>query len=322
MRLRSAAVFAVLAAFTSIAPAQQATGYPSKPVRIVVPFPPGGATDVLARTLAPGMNAELGQPIIVDNRPGAAGIIGTQAVAKEKPDGYTLLLGADSFFAVLPHLQNTGYDPFKDFVPVAPLTDLAFFLAVHASLGVRTLSELIALARAQPGKLSYASPGVATPQHLAGELFAQIAAVQWVHVPYKGGAPAVNDFIAGQVPVMFGNLANFRPHIAGGKIRLLGIADPQRFGALPEVPAIAETLSGFTISGWFGVFAPAGTGPETVARIGAATDKALRSPEVLQRLDALGFRPLDIDRAQFAARIRSDYERMGALIRSRGIKGN
>lgn len=322
MRFRYAAILAALAAFTSIAFAQQLTGYPSKPVRIVVPFPPGGATDVLARMLAPGMNAELGQPIIVDNRPGAAGMIGTQAVAKEKPDGYALLLGTDSFFAVLPHLQNTGYDPFKDFVVVAPLTDLAFFLAVHASLKANTVPELIALARAQPGKLSFASPGVATPQHLAGELFAQIAALQWVHVPYKGGAPAVNDFVAGQVPVMFGNLANFRPHIAGGKIRLLGIADPQRLSALPEVPAIAETLAGFTISGWFGVFAPAGTPPEIVARIGAATGKALRSSEVLQRLDALGFRPLNMDRAQFAARIQSDHERMGELIRSRGIKAN
>lgn len=297
--------------------------FPSRPLRLVLTFPPGGATDVLARVLAPAMGADLGQPILIDNRPGASGMIGTQAVARERPDGHTLLFGTDSIFTVNPHLYaDAGYDPFRDFVPVAPLTDLALFLAVHPSVKANTISELIALAKGEPGRLSFASPGVATPQHLSGELFAQAAGVQWVHVPYKGGAPAVNDLLAGQVPVMFGNLANFQTHVTAGKLRLLGVADPQRFPGLPGIPAIAEVLPGFAVSGWFALFAPAGTPPEIVARLEAVTAKALRAPEVAQRLEALAFRPLNLDRAQFTARMRADYERNGALIRARGIRAH
>lgn len=297
--------------------------FPSRPLRLVLTFPPGGATDVLARVLTPAMSADLGQPIVIDNRPGASGMIGTQAVAREKPDGHTLLFGTDSIFTVNPHLYaDAGYDPFRDFVPVAPLTDLALFLAVHPSVRAHDLAQLIALAKAEPGRLSFASPGIATPQHLSGELFAQAAGIQWVHVPYKGGAPAVNDLLAGQVPAMFGNLANFRTHVTSGKLRLLGVADPQRFPGLPEVPAIAELLPGFAVSGWFALFAPAGTPTEIVARLEAVTAKALRAPEVSQRLETLAFRPLNLDRVQFASRIRSDFERNGALIRARGIRAD
>lgn len=262
--------------------------YPAKVIRIVVPFPPGGGVDSVARMVAHKLTAALGQSVIVDNRPGASGNIGIRFAAKAAPDGYTFLI-VSSNFAINPSIYgDAGYDPVKDFEPVAPLTSYMLFLVCHPSLSVRSVKALIALAKEQPGKITYASAGTATASHFAGEMFNAAAGVRITHVPYKGTGPAIADTVAGHVTFMFGT-PEVVPHIRAGKLTVLGATGARRSAALPDVPTIAEAeLPGFEVTSWNGMFAPAGTPPAIVKRINEEVRRGLSQPDAMETLKQQG----------------------------------
>ncbi len=268
--------------------AAQAPAYPTKPIRLVVPFPPGGATDILAREVAKHLTEAWGQSVVVDNRPGAGGNIGSELVAKAAPDGYTLEMGTVGTHAINASLYSKmPYDHVKDFVPVILVAGVPNVLEVNPSVPVNSVQELIAYAKANPGKLNFASSGAGTSIHLSGELFKVMAGVQMTHVPYKGSAPALQDLLGGQVQLMFDNLPPSLPQIKAGKLRALAVTSTTRAPALPDVPTVAEAgLPGFEASSWFGVLAPAGTPPAIVAKLNAEIAKWLTSPEAKEKLAA------------------------------------
>ena len=290
--LRTLGVFcSVVAALVApIAFAQGAASYPTKPVRLVVPFPAGGTTDILARAVAQQLSVGWGQQVIVDNRPGAGGNIGSELVAKAAPDGYTLLMGTVGTHAINPSLYaKMPYDHVKDFTPVVLVAGVPNVLVVNPSLPVHSVPELIAYAKANPGKLNFASSGNGTSIHLSGELFRTMTGVDMTHVPYKGSAPALTDLIGGQVQLMFDNLPSSLQFIRTGKLRALAVTSAARSTALPELPTLAEAgLPGFEASSWFGILAPAGTPKDIVAKINAAVGSWLASPEAKEKLLAQG----------------------------------
>ncbi len=288
-----AAVVATLAAL--VAPAAVAQVYPAKPLRLVVPYPGGGGTDFFARTVGAQLAAQLGQPVVVENRPGAATIVGAEAVAKSAPDGYTLLLGDTATFAVNASLyRKLPYDPRKDFVPVSLTGRFALLLVTNpARLAAGSVKELVEEARKSPGRIDYASPGPGSPHHLAMELFKQRTGAQFTHVPYKGAAPAVQDLLGGQVSLMFLDLAAGAPQIRAGKLRALAVASDRRIAALPELATLAESgLAGYEAWAWQALAVPAGTPREVVARLNAEFRKAIAVPEVRQKLVEAGIDPL------------------------------
>src|SRR5512144_2335881 len=270
-----------------------AQDYPTKPIRIVVPFPPGGATDLLARAVAQRLTEKWGQAVLVDNRPGAGGNIGSELVAKSAPDGYTLEMGTVGTHSINASLYaKMPYDHVKDFVPIILVAGVPNVLVVNPALPVNSVQELVAYAKANPGKLNFASSGNGTSIHLSGELFKVMAGVQMTHVPYKGSAPALQDLIGGQVQLMFDNLPPSLPQIKAGKLRALAVTTATRSPALPDLPTIAESgLPGFEASSWFGIVAPAGTPPAIVAKLNAEVAKWLASPEAQEKLLALGANP-------------------------------
>jgi tripartite-type tricarboxylate transporter receptor subunit TctC len=285
-----------------------------------VPYPPGASTDTVARAVAQKLSDTMGQQVFVENRAGASGNIGADYVAKSAPDGYTILLGTDAthttnvFFG-----KNFPYDPVKDFTPITLAVGNVIVLAAHPSVPVTSMKELIDYAKQNPGRLAYASSGTGSPHHLSGELLRQMAGIDIVHVPYKGGGQAITDFVGGQVPLMFSSLVTVAPHIKSGKVRALGFVEAKRYPAMPEVPTIAETLPGFEINSWLGFLGPAGLPPPVQARLHAEIVKALNAPDVRARLEPAGLVVVANTPAEFAAVIRTDLDRRGRLIKAAGI---
>jgi len=319
-RLLSLVVAAAAVALAAPAPAQT---YPSKPIRFVVPFPPGGPLDITGRAIAQKLAESWGQPVVVDNRPGAGGGIGAELVAKSPGDGYTLLMGAVSTHAINPSLYaKVPYDPQKDFVPVALVAQVPNILVVNPSLPVHSVKELIDYARAKPGALSFGSGSTGSTGHLAGELFKTMAGVDMVHIPYKGGAPAMQDLLAGQTQLMFDNLANALPQVKAGKLRALAVTTSKRSPAVPDLPTVAESgLPGFDLTTWFGVFVPAGTPPETVAKLNAEIVKALASKDLAERLAAMGTVPPERNTPEsFAAFVRAEAAKYAQVVKSSGAR--
>ena len=295
--------------------------WPAKPVRFVVPFPPGGSTDIAARSVADRLSAALGKPVIVDNRSGANGAIGTGEVARAAPDGYTILFAADQVTTLRLVVKDLPFDILRDFAPITQVTTQPLALAVHPSVPARTVAELIAYAKANPGKLSFCHSGTGSGQHLSGELFKKMAGIDMIHVPYKGGAPAVQDLVAGQVPVGMLGSTPLIPHHKAGRVRILAFTSLERFPALPEIPTLNESgLAGFDTAQWLGLLAPRGTREEVIQRLYLETAKVLTAPEVRDRLAQAALQPVGSKPGEFAALIRADIERWGRLGRELGIQ--
>ena len=296
--------------------------YPNHPIRLVVPFPPGGTTDILAREVGERLTATLGQTVVIDNRPGAGGNIGADIVAKAAPDGYTLLMATVGTHAINASLyRKLPYDHIKDFAPVVLVAGVPNVLEVTPSLPVHSVAELIKLAKEKPGQLNFASSGNGTSIHLSGELFKTMAGVDMTHVPYKGSAFALTDLIAGQVQLMFDNLPSSLPHIKAGKLRAIAVTSAQRAPALPDVPTIAESgLPGFEASAWFGIVAPAGTPPAIVNRINAEVNQWLHSPEAADKLLAQGAIAAGGTPEQFVAHIRAETDKWAKVVKASGAK--
>jgi len=309
----------VLSAVMS-APAQ-AQPYPSKPVRIIVGYPAGGPIDILARLLTPGFSEAFGQQFIVDNRAGASGMIGTEQVAKSAPDGYTLLMTAATF-AINPSVYSkVPYDPERDFAAIALVARAPYLLVAHPSFPPRGVKELIALSKAKPGVVNFASSGSASLPHLAGELFQLMAGVKLNHIPYKGGTPATIDTLAGQVPIIFNNMLNAVPHVKAGKMRPLGVTGLQRAAILPEVPTISESgLKGYEVTGWYGLLGPAGTPREIVARLNLEAGKIMKLPTSAERLAGDGVVTFAELPETFTALVRDERVKWARVVRQSGIK--
>jgi tripartite-type tricarboxylate transporter receptor subunit TctC len=313
-------VVAAIAAFLSFSAAAQS--YPSKPIRLIVPFAAGGGNDNVARLVGKRLADGLGQPVLVDNRPGAGGVVGAELAAKSAPDGYTLFLGGVGSHAINPNLhEKLPYDPIKDFAPVALLAQAPLVLVVHPSVPAKSVAELTAYARAHPGKLNFASNGNGSSSQLAAVMFDSMAGVEMVHVPYKGLSPALADLLSGQVQLMFSSVVAILPHIKAGKLRGLAVTGAKRLASLPELPTIAESgLPGYEASSWYGILAPAGTPRDIVMKLNAGLAKALEQPEVRNSLLAEGAEPVGGSPEAFAAHIRAEKERLGKLIRDAKIR--
>ena len=299
-----------------------AASWPSKPIRWVVPFPPGGAMDAIARTLGEKAGKTLGQPFVIENKPGAGGNIGADFVAKQPGDGYTLMITSIGMATNKPLYGKLSYDPIKDFAPVSLLAVVPNVLVTNATQpDVKTAKDVIAAARKTPGKLSYASAGNGTSIHLAGEVFTSLAQVDMLHVPYKGSGPAVSDLLGGQVNYMFDSITSARPHIESGKLRALGLTTAKRSKSLPNVPTLAEAgLPGYEVSPWFAVFMPAATPKDIVAKVNAALLEAMNDPDVVKRFETIGAEPVGSTPEEMAQHLARESERWTKLIQERGIK--
>jgi tripartite-type tricarboxylate transporter receptor subunit TctC len=305
-------------------PAESGTApgtYPSKPIRFIVPYPPGGGTDIVGRMLAYKLSEQMGQQVVVDNRGGANGIIGTELATKAAPDGYTMLIAIAAGLAVNPSLyRNLHYDPQRDFAPVIQLNLIALVLAVHPSLPAKNVADLLQLAKAKPGQMTYASSGTGGSSHLAMALMTKMAKVDMVHVPYKGGGPATNDLLAGQVNVYCGTVLGTLPFVKTGQLRALGVTTPKRLASLPDVPAIGETIPGYESTSWQGIVMPKATPAAIVNRMNAEIGKILRQPEISAKLAADGAEVVGGTPAQFGAFIKSETAKYAKLIREAGIR--
>ena len=299
-----------------------AASWPSKPIRWVVPFPPGGAMDAIARTLGEKAGKTLGQPFVIENKPGAGGNIGADFVAKQPGDGYTLMITSIGMATNKPLYGKLSYDPIKDFAPVSLLAVVPNVLVTNATQpDVKTAKDVIAAARKTPGKLTYASAGNGTSIHLAGEVFTSLAQVDMLHVPYKGSGPAVSDLLGGQVNYMFDSITSARPHIESGKLRALGLTTAKRSMSLPNVPTLAEAgLPGYEVSPWFAVFMPAATPKDIVAKVNSALLEAMKDPDVVKRFETIGAEPVGSTPEEMAQHLARESERWTKLIQERGIK--
>ena len=311
-----------LVAITSLVPAAFAAdaNYPNKSIRIIVPFPPGGIADVMSRVFGQKFTDAWNQPVVVENRTGAGGNIGAEVVAKSPPDGYTLVMGTIGTHAVNVSLfSKLPYDPVKDFAPVALVVEADGLLVLHPSVPVKTVKDLIALARARPGQLVYASAGNGTAGHLSGELFKTMSKTDLVHIPYKGNVPALTDVVGGQTSMLFATMPTAMPLARAGRLHALAVTGAQRNPAAPEVPAIAETLPGFEVTNWIGIFAPAGTSPEIVAKLNAEIMRIMKLPEVQARLVTEGAKSRANTPAEFGAFQKTEMAKWGKLIREARI---
>jgi len=297
-------------------------GFPDRPMRIVVPLPPGGSPDTIARTLAQHLQTTWGQPIVVENRTGGSQNIGAEAVAKSAPDGYTWLLAPDNVFVINPYIAKaTSFDPLTDLMPVTEVARIHFLLAVPSSLPVSSVPELIAYAKAHPGELNFGSSGNGSPQRLMTELFQLTTGIKMNHVPYKGAAPAVADLLAGRIQVWIGAPNSLLPHVKEGRLKPLGTTAPERLAYLGDVPAIAETLPGFSVDTWLGIFVPAKTPPDIVGKVNREVARVLGSPDVKSRLEPQGIELVTNSPAEFAKLIRADYAKWGKVIKEADIRG-
>lgn len=320
---RSILIGGTAAALAAMHPAAwSSTAFPTKPVRIIVPLAPGGSADAMCRLIGTGLAKVLGQPVIVENRAGAGGLSGLAEVTKAKPDGYTLGYSLAGALTVAPHIaRNMPFDPLKDLAPLSQVVAVPEILVVHPSVGVKTLAELVARAKAQPGRINFGSAGNATVPHLGGELLKREAGIDMVHVPYKGSGPALNDLLAGQIQVMVSDITLVRPHIAAGRLIALAVAGPSRVTELPQVPTAAQAgLPGFVISNWHGMVAPAGTPAALLAQLRDAIAQAVRLPEVAARIDQEGAEAVVSTPADFAAFLRQESARSASLVKTLGIR--
>jgi tripartite-type tricarboxylate transporter receptor subunit TctC len=299
-----------------------ADNYPSRPIRLVVPFPPGGATDIITRSIAQKLSEQLGQSVVVDNKPGAGGSIGSDLVAKAAPDGYTILMATTSTHSIGPALNpKLPYNPERDFAPVSLVATSPNLLVVTPTIPVNNLKEFIAYAKAHPGQLNYASSGTGTIVHLSGELFKSMTGLDMVHVPYKGTALAIPDLINGQVTMIFDNIVSAMPQVKSGKVKVLAISSAKRSSLVPDVPTMAEAgLPGYTSDTYFGVFAPPGTPKEIVDRLSRELAKAVNAPDVKERLAGQGAEAVGGSPADLAQAVRADAEKWGKVIKNAGVK--
>src|SRR5436305_9467617 len=305
-----------------VSQAALAQAWPNRPVRFLVPFAAGaGINDIMARLVGQHLGAGLGQPVVIENRAGAGGIAGTEAAAKAAPDGYTFLMTNVSLVTSAYMYPKLPYDPQKDLVPVTLVATSPLLLVVHPSVAAQSVQELVALAKANPGKLTFGSGGVGSTPHLSVELFKSAAGIDAVHVPYKGGAPALNDLVGGQLSFMIENMPGTMPFVKSGKLRALAITSAERSPLEPALPTMAESgVPGYEVVGWQGLFAVAGTPPEIVARLQAEVAKVLRLPEVRERLAALGAEPVGSTAREFGAFVREEHARWSKVIRDKGIR--
>ena len=300
-----------------------AAGYPDKPVRLVVPFPAGGATDLMARSLGQKLSERLGQPVVIDNRAGAGGGIGAEAVATAAPDGYTLLFATMGSLTINPSLyKSLRYDPVRSFEPISLTHNTSNLLVVNSTVPARSVAELIELARRKPGELSFASAGNGTTSHLSGELFKSLAKVELTHVPYKGSAPAMVDFLGGRTSMMFDTASNFVDHVKSGRLRALGLTGSKRSPAMPAVPTISETpgLQAYDMSLWLGVLAPAGTPKDITARLHREIAAAMAAPDLVRQMADAGIEVRLSSPQEFAALIRSDMAKWASVVKGADIK--
>lgn len=294
--------------------------FPSKPIRLVVTFPPGGGTDAIARLLSVPLSESMGQQVVVDNRPGASGNIGAEIVAKAPADGYTWLIVNSTYAMNAGLFPNMPFDSEKDLTGVATIASTPIMLVVPASSSAKGVSDLIALAKAKPGQLSYASCGNGTPQHLGGELFKRMAGIDMVHVPYKGCAPALQDGLAGRIDALFNTVPNTVPHHKAGRLRAIGVGSKKRTTGAPDVPSINESVPGFDVDQWYVILVPSGTPREVLQRINREIDRAVARPDIKDRLIAQSFDPLSIPLDEVQPLIRNDIARWSKLIRELGVK--
>ncbi len=304
------------------APGGASEAWPQKPITLIVPWAAGGSTDILARVLSEHLTRSLGQPVIVDNKPGASGNIGSAMVARARPDGYTLLVGSMSTHAMNPALMsNMPFRGVDDFTPLGLLAYVTNTMVVHPSVPAQNVKELVAYAKANPGKLAYASAGPGSTNHLSAVLFEKMAGIQMLHVPYKGGAPAVVDTVAGQTQLLFSAGTQTLPHVKAGKLRLLAVTESKRSPLLPNVPTVAETLPGYELAVWYGAFGPKGMPAELTARLNREINTVMALPEVKAKMNAIGVETATSTPQQFATILRRDADRYGKLIRELGIQG-
>ncbi|HSQ05833.1 MAG TPA: tripartite tricarboxylate transporter substrate binding protein [Burkholderiales bacterium] len=296
--------------------------YPNRAVRIVVPLTPGGGNDTIARLIAQKLTVTLKQQVVVENRPGAGGLIGADYVAKAAPDGYTLLLGNVASLAIIPNLQkNVPYDSLKDFAPISLIASAPLLVVVHPSLPVKTIKQLIAFAKARPGQLNYASNGVGTTTHLATEMFASMTGIKMVHVPYKGLSAAMGDLMGGQVPLMFSSAVAMLPHVKTGRLRVLAMTGAKRSPAIPDVPTVAESgVPGYEAGSWYGILAPRGTPRPIVDLLSQQIAVAAKAPDMAQHLAADAVIAIGSTPDEFAAHIRKEFDRVHAVVNQPGAK--
>ena len=319
MRFR---ILIALLTAAAIAPCALAQSYPTKSVKMIVGFPPGGGTDVVARVISQKLTEWYGQGVVVENRAGATGTIGADVLAKSPPDGYTLMMGHANSHAIAPNLMaKLPYDPLKDFAPVSYVGYVPNVLSLHPSVPAKSVKELVALLKANPGKYTYASSGNGSSQHLSGEMFKLLAGVNVTHVPYKGSGDAIRDLLGGVVSMNFDTMPPVLPHIKDGKLKGLGISTPRRLAQLPDVPTFAEEgLTGFEILNWYGIMAPAATPREIVAKLNADINKAMREPDVRGRLEQVGTQLREMSPEEFATFMRAELAKYGKLVKDANIR--
>ncbi len=315
-----ACAFALIIAAASM-PAH-AQSYPDKPVKLVVPYPPGGSADILGRSIGQKLSKQLGQPVVVENRPGAGTAVGTEFVARSPPDGYTLLLGTVSSHAMNPALSaKLGYDPIKDFAPIAPVATIPFVLVLHPAVPAEGVREFVDYAKSHPGKINYSSAGNGTSNPLAGELFNLMAGIHMTHVPYKGSAPALQDLIAGHVQAMFDLVPTSLPRVQAGNVKAIAVTSAARVPGLPNVPTLKEAgFPDYEVTAWFGIFAPAGTPPAIVTRLNEETTKALASAELKDKLGPLGMETMQGSPQSFSRLVAGDLEKWRGVVKSAKIQ--
>jgi tripartite-type tricarboxylate transporter receptor subunit TctC len=310
----------LIAAACVLAAPAFAQNWPARPVRIIVPFPPGGGVDFVARLLAQGLTEQIGSAFIVDNRPGAAGTLGSDQAARSAPDGYTLLITPPEV-AIDPSIRaKLPYDPVKDFATISQLTSNQFMLAGSPSVPVKTVNELIALAKAKPGQLNYGHSGTGSINHLKGELLQSMAGIRWENVPFKGAGPAINAVMSGDVQFVFASITGLVGHAKAGKVRAIAVSGAKRFAELPDVPTIGESIPGYEVTGWYGFFAPAGTPAEIVRRLQAEAAKVLTTPDAKEKLARTGNEPVVSSPDEFNAFLRAEIAKWAKVIQTSGLK--
>lgn len=320
IRLPAAIAMSVAALFGS--PAAQSQTYPAKPVRLIVPFTPGGGTDIVARTVAPKLADRFGQQVFVDNRPGAAGTVGADLTVRSAPDGHTMLVGSTSEVGIGSSLHTKlPYDTLRDLVPVTPLAATPMVLVVHPSIPVKTAKELVAFTLARPGQLNYVSAGAGTGNHMSAELFRYLTKIEIVHIAYKGAGPALADLVGGQVHLMFSTLPAAAPFVKAGRLKALAVSSAQRAPSMSEVPTMAESgVPGYEVEYWYGFFAPAATPKDILARIHADTAEVLRLPDIVANFAKQGLDPIKKTQAQFAAFVKADIEKWAVVVKASGAE--
>jgi tripartite-type tricarboxylate transporter receptor subunit TctC len=315
-------IVAVLTLFFGVASIHAAEiAYPARPIRVIVPYPPGGSTDPTARAYGNWLSEKLGVPVVIDNRPGAGATIGHGLAAKAPPDGYTLLLGTSAGLVVSPAFgTKLAYDPVKDFAPIGLGVYVPFLLVVHPAVPAKNVKEFIDLAKAQPGKINFGSPGSGTPNHLGMELLKAMTGADFLHVPYKGGGPATVDLVAGRIQAIFGSIPQWQPHLATGRVRAIGIGHPKRVQSMPDVQAIAEVLPGFNNTSWYGLLAPAGTPSAVVNKLNAEMRRAVANVEFTKQLESIGLEPASSTPKEMGDLIRTELARWTKVIRDAHIQ--